>query len=237
VIQSPHLAPIARTTLTDEIVKRLVGLIIDQGLQPGAKLPSERELAARLSVGRSSLREAIKTLSTLGIVEVAVGEGMFVGRGESSILAKPLSWGLLMGERSTRELIEARRVVEVELAGLAAERATDVEIATIGMHLDRMRGHLDDPDAYSRCDVEFHLAVASGGHNRVLHHMVDTVRQILRVWMVEVLLSYPDKNESLNQHIPIEAAIRARDVQAARDAMAAHLDSAGQRLMAISANR
>ncbi len=234
MIESPHLAPIARTTLTDEIVKRLVGLILDQGLKPGDKLPSERELCARLSVGRSSLREAIKTMTALGVVEVAVGEGMFVGRGQSSILTKPLSWALLMGERSTRELIEARRVVEVELAGMAAERATEEEIATIAERLEAMRASLTDVDTYSRCDVEFHLAVARAGHNQVLHHVVDTLRQILRVWIVEVLLSYEDKTESFNQHVPIYEAIRARDVQAARAAMRAHLDSAGARLLDVA---
>jgi GntR family transcriptional repressor for pyruvate dehydrogenase complex len=162
---------------------------------------------------------------------------MFVGRGQGSILTRSLSWGLLMSERSTRELIEARRVVEVELAGFAAERASAEEVAEIGRCLEAMRASLADPDAYSRHDVAFHLAVATAGHNLVLHHVVDTLRQLLRVWMVEVLLSYPDKSVSLLQHVPIFEAIRLRDVPAAREAMRAHLDAAGASLVDIAARR
>ena len=237
VLESPHLAKIGRTIVTDEIVKRLVSLILDEGLKPGDKLPSERQLMEKFSVGRSSLREAVKTLTALGVVEVSVGEGMFVGRGEMQVLSKPLSWALLMGEGSTREVIDARRVVEVELAGMAAAHATDEEIAAIGEQLATMRANIDQPsEVYSRTDLEFHLRVARAGHNRVLYHMLDTLRQILRVWIVEVISGYEDKLESYSEHVPIYEGIRTHDVAAARVAMAKHLDSVAGRLLAVVSN-
>src|SRR5262245_35819330 len=98
-IDAVTFAPITRTTVADEIVKRLVDLILEGRLKPGDKLPSERELMDRLAVGRSSLREAIKMLRAIGVVDVAAGEGMFVGRGDASALTQPLSWGLLLSER------------------------------------------------------------------------------------------------------------------------------------------
>jgi GntR family transcriptional repressor for pyruvate dehydrogenase complex len=232
---SPHLTPIARTSVSDEIVKRLLGLILDERLRPGDRLPTERALMGRLAVGRSSLREAIKTLSALGIVRVAVGEGMFVGDGDTAAVARPVSWALLMSEGSTREVIEARRAVELELAGLAAERASPAEVAAIGERLAAMRASRRDAEAYSRCDVEFHLAIARAAHNRVLLGVLETLRHLLRVWIVEVQLDYEDKSASLAEHIPIYAAIQARDAAGARRAMAAHLDSAGRRLLAIVA--
>src|SRR6476660_7341055 len=111
-----------RRRLTHDVAQRLVDLILDQDLRPGDRLSSERELMASLSVGRSSLREAIKSLAAFGVVEVAVGSGTYVADGDTSLLTRPLSWSLLIGERSTDDLIEARRILEVELVGLAAER-------------------------------------------------------------------------------------------------------------------
>jgi GntR family transcriptional repressor for pyruvate dehydrogenase complex len=146
MIDSPYLAPIQRTTVSEEIVKRLVSLILDAGLRPGDKLPSERELMARLAVGRSSLREAIKTLRALGIVKVTGGSGTFVANGNISALTQPLSWRLLMTEHITREVIEARRVVEVELASLAAERATPEDIAAISQRLETMKAATTDAE-------------------------------------------------------------------------------------------
>jgi DNA-binding FadR family transcriptional regulator len=225
MIDAPSLAPGRRGLLTDDIVRRLVGLVLDEGLKPGDRLPSERELMVRLGVGRSSLREAVKTLAALGIVDVRVGSGMFVADGEASVLTMPLSWGLLMGERSAREVIEARRIVEVELAGLAAERGADHEIAAIAEKLALMRASLHDADAFARYDLEFHLAVARAAHNQVLYHMIDTLRHVLRAWFVEVFPRRSDKSEPIRKHEPILAAIRAREPSAARRAMAEHLDS------------
>src|SRR5262249_39354294 len=151
----------------------------------GDKLPSEQELMARLAVGRSSLREAVKTLAALGVVEVAVGSGMYVADGDTAMINRPLFWGLLMSDQSTPDVVEARRAVEIELAGMAAERATDAEIEAIRGKMALMEQHLDDPDAFARYDLEFHLAVAEAAHNEVLHHVIDTLRHVMRVWFRE----------------------------------------------------
>src|SRR5262249_19804507 len=133
--------------------------------------------------------------------------------------------GLLMGERSAREVIEARRIVEIELAGLAAERASDDEVAAIAEKLALMRASLHDADAFARYDLEFHLAVARAAHNPVLHHVLDTLRHVLRAWFVGVFPRRPDKTEPIRKHEPVLAAIQARDPAGARRAMAEHLAS------------
>lgn len=225
MVESLRPVRFTRSSVADELVERLVSLILDEGLKPGDRLPSERQLMARLSVGRSSLREAIKALSAVGIVEVSVGSGTFVADRANAMLTKPLSWGLLMGERNARDVIEARRVVEVELAGLAAERATDEELAVIGERLALMRVSCDDADAFLRYDLEFHLAIARAAHSQVLYHVVDTLRHILRVWFVQVFSRVEDKGLFIAQHAPIYDAIRARDPLAARQAMVSHLES------------
>jgi DNA-binding FadR family transcriptional regulator len=231
------LAPIERTSVADEIVKRLVHLILEGRLKPGDKLPSERELMQRLSVGKSSLREAVKTLRALGVIDVAVGEGMFVGRGETSLLSRPLSWGLLLSERSTQEAIEARSCVEAKLAALAAERATEAEIAAIGDRLDAMRASLHDPREYSRCDFAFHLTVAEAAHNRLLYQVLESLQHILRIWIVEVIMGRDDLSESLGYHVATYQAIRARDSEAARRAVELAMERGGARLLATMARR
>ncbi len=236
MIPVQQLTPIARATITDQIVERITTFILEEGLRPGDKLPSERDLMARLAVGRSSLREAIKTLSAIGIVDVQIGEGMFVGAGQASLLTKPLSWGLLIADHSAREVIEARRVVEVELAGLAAERATAADLAAIGERLAAMHRSAGDAEAFTRADQEFHLAIAAAARNGVLYQVLDTLRHIVRIWIYKTFSEYEDKQPGLAEHDAIAAALRGRDAAAARRAMAAHLDAAGARLLALLAD-
>ncbi|MBI3973283.1 MAG: FadR family transcriptional regulator [Chloroflexi bacterium] len=238
IIESAQLAPIARTTVTDEVVKRLIGLIIGESLRPGDRLPSERVLTARLGVGRGSLREAIRTLGAIGAIDVVMGDGMFVGRGETSLLAKPLQWGLLMSESSAREVMDARCLVESDLAGLAAARATDEEIDAIGRCLALMRSTPVDAVTFSSRDLDFHLAVARAAHNGLLFHVLSTLQQIVRVWIVETFRSDDAGfQEIIARHVAVYEAIRARNVQRAREAMTEHLTTAGARLLATLAHR
>jgi len=234
MLGSQHLLPIPRISLTEEIVRRLVNWILEENLRPGDKLPSERELISRFSVGRSSLREAIRILHAIGLVKVSVGEGMFVGHGDLSLIAQPLTLGLLMGEQSRNELIETRRLVEIETAGLAAKRATEEDIETIRAHLETMRGTQGMPDRYAQADLEFHLAIARGAHNRILYNLLHALRHIVGSLISKVVLDY-DANympQSFKVHVPIFEAIRARDPQNARRAMANHLDRLEERLTA-----
>jgi GntR family transcriptional repressor for pyruvate dehydrogenase complex len=185
---------------------------------------------AQLAVGRSSLREAIKVLSGIGVIRVVRG-GMFVGGGDASILSKPFAWALLLGERSTREVVEARRAVETELAALAADRATSEALATIEAHLTGLHDSIDDPESYARHDLAFHMAIAHAADNRVLSHLLETLRNLVGVWIEKAIAGNKGKPRSYEEHIPIFEAIRSRDPEAARRAMAVHLDAAALRLL------
>jgi len=199
VSRSP-LAPIARPTITDQIVERITAFILDESMRPGDKLPSERELMVRLGVGRSSLREAIKTLSAIGIVDVQIGDGMYVGSGQTAVLTKPLSWGLLIGEHNIREVIEARRTVETELCALAAARATDQELAAITAHYEAMCASGDDAEAFTQADQQFHLAIAAAARNGVLYHVLDMLRHVVRVWIFKTFSEFPDRVAGFDEH-------------------------------------
>ena len=227
--QSKHYSPIPRANLTEEILQRIISLIND--LRPGDRLPTERELIAIFRVGRSSVREALKVLSAIGVVRIVSGAGTFVGTGNLSLLAKPLSLQLLKGGRGTAELIEARRLLEIELAGLAAERATAEEIGAIEDALVEMETTQQDIERYIDSEIQFHLAIARAAHNHVLLDLLQTLQHIIRRWMVQSIEEFEGKPSSIHEHVPIRDAIKAHDLVRARTAMSEHLEKAGWRLL------
>jgi GntR family transcriptional repressor for pyruvate dehydrogenase complex len=230
---SPHLAPIARMTIVDEIVERLIKLIINEGLKPGDQLIPERELMAKLEVGRSSLREAIKTLCALGVLEIRRGTGTFVSSGDTSMLTKPLSWGLFLNQSSVQQIIEARSVIEVTLAGWAAQRATDEEIVSIGRLLEQLEESQGEMSQYIENDLAFHLAIARAAHNDMFANILAMFQHVLRVWMETTYRETQGTLDSMTLHRAIYAGIHARDVAAARAAMADH--TSGGPLLAAAA--
>jgi GntR family transcriptional regulator, transcriptional repressor for pyruvate dehydrogenase complex len=183
----------------------------------------------RLDVGRSSLREAIRGLRTIGVLEVSIGQGTYVSHGGTSILTQPLSWGLFLSEQNVHQVIEARRIVEVELAGWAATRSAEAELSAISAARDAMVASADIPEAYIALDLEFHLAIARAGHNDVFYHVLDSLQPVLRDWMERAYADDAGQPTSLASHTEIHEALRARDPRAARSAMRAHLE--GSRLL------
>lgn len=230
----PGLTPVTRASISDEVVKQLASLILDHGLRPGDRLPSERELMSRLSIGRSSLREAVKVLRGMGVIDVTLGEGMFVGRGDGAMLAQPLGWGLLLNEHSVREVIETRRMVELEVAGLAAQRASAERIVAISERLEPLRAS-QAPDEYARMDMEFHMAVAHAAGNRMMTQILETVRHLIHGTMGTVALEFfkGKPGPSYSDHVRIYEAIRAGDVEGARRETAQHLDAWSTRLLSV----
>src|SRR5215471_9647475 len=121
---SEVLTPVTRTTLTADICRKMVGHLIRGHWREGEKIPPERELCQQLGVGRASLREALKALEIMGMLQTRLGEGTFVC-GRSEFYSRPLLWAIAGSVREdVTEITEARRLIETELAGLAAERAS-----------------------------------------------------------------------------------------------------------------
>src|SRR5580692_8947677 len=134
-ITSESLTPVTRTTLTADICRKMVSHLIRGIWGEGEKIPAERELCNKLGVGRASLREALKALEIMGLIETRLGDGTYVCK-RSDFFSRPLLWAIASGsEADVRELIEARVLIEVELAGLAADRATREQISVIALQL------------------------------------------------------------------------------------------------------
>lgn len=220
-----------------EVTRKLLEFLLSGEIAPGSKIPSERQLAQALDIGRSAVREAIKSLSVLGLLQVRQGDGTYLARSGSSLLPQVIEWGLLLGEPRILDLIEARQHIEVTVAGLAAERATDEGVAELRRHLDAMRAAGEDVGAYVEADVAFHLQVAKLSQNEIFANLVTSLRSLLGAWAHRVLEHAGETGTSLAMHEPIVDAIAAHDEAAARTAMTAHMDRAQRRLReALSAH-
>lgn len=221
---------VQRESLHSEIARKLIDhLVSTSEFRPGSRLPSERELARLLGVGRSVVRETLKSLTLIGLLEVRQGSGTYLRQPESELLPKVIEWGLLLGERSVSDLIEARRVVEVALAGFAATRRSDDQIAVLEQRMDAMRVSTSS-DEFVEADIGFHLAVAAAGGNAVLVDVLSSIQALLRVWIRRVIDAAGETDTSRAEHEPILAAIQAGDPEAASAAMADHLTKAFVRL-------
>jgi GntR family transcriptional repressor for pyruvate dehydrogenase complex len=219
-----------RPTPAAEVTSLLLDHLLSGKVEPGERIPSERKLTETLRVGRSAVREAIKSLSLLGLLDVRQGDGTYLNGASSNLLPQVLEWGLILGEPRVRDLIEARSHIECALAGLAAERATDADVEELRALLDAMNAAGDDIPAYVEADIALHLRLAQVSGNQVLSDLLARIQSLLRVWARRVLEHAGETATSLDMHSPIVAAVAAHDPAAARAAMDAHTARASRRL-------
>ncbi|OZM78786.1 FadR/GntR family transcriptional regulator [Pseudonocardia sp. MH-G8] len=224
------VAPIRRDSPVSQVARRLLDELTAGEQRPGTRLPSERRLAENLGVGRSAIREAIAVLEVLGIVEVRVGSGTYVRGTVSDLLPQAIEWGLMLGERHTRDLVEARRHLEAVTARLAAQRATDDDVARLRARLERMRETADAVAEFTEADVEFHLEVARIAGNTVLRDILHSVRALLRVWIQRAVGADGDTSATLAEHEAVFRAVERKAPDAAATAMETHMEKASARL-------
>ncbi len=223
-MQKDRLTPVVRTTLTADICRKMVVQLIRGSWAEGEKIPAERELCQKLGVGRASLREALKALEIMGMIETRLGDGTYVCK-RSEFFSRPLLWAIASSsEADARELIEARSVIEVELAGLAAEHATADDLKQIADHLERMVKAKKDPSEFVRADIEFHLAIGHAAANSILMNALHLIRNLLRDWIMGAVGSKGVPDKACAQHRKILQAIKSGDRAAARKEMRRHLE-------------
>ena len=224
-----------RQTPSEEVTELLLGYLLSGQVQPGTRLPAERRLAEQLGVGRSAVREALKSLSLLGLIDVRQGSGAYLNGHTSDLLPRVLEWGLLLGEPSMRDIIELRHHLEVTSAGLAAERASAEDVERLRQLITVMEEAGGDVPAYVEADLEFHLQLARAGGNGVVASLISTIGTLTRVWATRVLEHASETSSSLTMHQRIVDAVATGDVDATREAMEAHMERATRRLRAALA--
>lgn len=197
---------------------------IEQGeLGPGDRLPPERDLALALGVSRPMVRCGLKALAAMGVLVSRRGAGTFIADGPPSLGGDSLSFLAALHGLTINEMYDARLLLEVGVAALAAENATPEQVATMADEVSEMFASLEDAQAFLRHDVRFHRAVAAGCGNRVLAALIEMVAAQFYEQRRETAAFGRDLHESAEEHRRIFRAIRKRDAAAARQAMGDHL--------------
>ena len=210
-----------------KIVEQVRDLIKEGRLKPGDKLPPEQILAEKFGTSRPSVREALSALEILGITESRGGKGNFI-KNNLSTPSYEQKYRELEEEESPFELLEARKVVETEIVGLAAKKATEEEITVIQESLNKMKGAVTNIPGIMEFDREFHINIARAAHNNLLLSMMiylaDLLNEKLWIKMKEKSWSVPGRPQKyFEEHTEILKAIKNKDSKGARNRMYDHL--------------
>jgi GntR family transcriptional repressor for pyruvate dehydrogenase complex len=198
--------------------------LIESGeVKAGEKLPPEREMARVVGVSRASVRTGLRSLATVGVVEARRGAGTFVVEGPPLLDVNPLSLFSVLHGIPQNELFETRRVIEVDVAGLAAKRAGAEELANISEEVMEMYASLDDVHRFLIHDIRFHRAVAKAARNPLLGAIMEMVADLFYDQRTATVEGWQGAAEAAEQHRRIYRAIRAGDVDTARAEMGHHL--------------
>jgi len=218
------LEPVRRTTLREQAAVQIKTLILEGRLKPGDRLPSERNLVDRLGVSRASVREALRSLEIRGLLDVRPGEGAFVREVPVEAVLDPLSTALL-DRRSLLEVLEARQILEPEIAALAAQRAHPEDIREMERILGEMQDSLRDQryDSAVQSIIAYHRVITRATGNRLIQRLMDTIADLLSESMRETLRLRGRPARSLEGHRQILAAIRTGDAASAKAAMLSHI--------------
>lgn len=214
---------VRKTKVYHEIVDQIRELISAGRIKPGDRLPPERELAEMFNASRNSVRDAMRVLEQMGLVESRQGDGTYVQSVSAERLAEPLALMLLQSRTQMRELWEVRQVLEPAIAEFAAERITDEELDELEAILEAQRLKVDSGFIALEEDTAFHNGIAEAARNTVMLRTLDTLVDLLRQSRERALQQRDRPRYSLVGHERILAALRRRDSVGARSEMLQHL--------------
>jgi len=223
-----RIRPVSKVSISEDIAQQILDLISSGALQPGQRLPSERELCKHFGAARSSLREALRGLCMYGVLTARVGEGTSVAADGGKFLGKVMEWRVIAEKHDIENLLEVRIALESIAAANMALYGTDEEIARLGTFLAKMKSCLKDKAKFAAADLGFHVTVAQASGNSLLFDLIGMIRNQLVNALAKLLL--PEVIPvSFKEHEPVYKAIERRDPVAARNAMQAHLEKALER--------
>jgi GntR family transcriptional repressor for pyruvate dehydrogenase complex len=217
------LKAIKRKRLYEEIVQQIQELVREGQLKPGDRLPTERELAERLRVSRSSVREAIRALELQGLVVSRPGAGTFISAESLEALVYALASTLSEEKNALADIFEMRRILESQVASLAAERATEEDLRRMHQALSEQERQIERGETGAEADNAFHFAIAHAAQNWALVRLMHAIEEMLRQSRDQALQTPGRPQRSLASHRRILEAIERRDREAAREAMERHI--------------
>ena len=218
------ITPIKKTRIAEEVADRIRVLMLDGTFPAGEPLPSERHLAERFGVSRGSIRDALRTLETIGLLETRHGQGTFPHELSVDRLVAPLASVMAYRSDLQDELLDVRRMFEPAVARVAALRATEEDLADLQRILDTQRQKLKTSQSAIVEDTAFHAILARATRNRVIMSIMATLNDLLVESRTQSLLQKGRPAGSVDGHEAVVAALRRRDAEGASQAMYNHID-------------
>jgi DNA-binding FadR family transcriptional regulator len=218
------ITPIKKTRIAEEVADRIRVLMLDGTFPPGEPLPSERHLAERFGVSRGSIRDALRTLETIGLLETRHGQGTFPHELSVDRLVAPLASVMAYRSDLQDELLDVRRMFEPAVARAAALRATDEDLADLQRILDVQRQKLKSSQSAIAEDTAFHAILARATRNRVVMSIMATLNDLLVESRTQSLQQKGRPARSIDGHESVVAALRRKDPEGASQAMYNHID-------------
>jgi DNA-binding FadR family transcriptional regulator len=235
--KSQMFKPIKKAKVYEEIVAKIKDMVEKGRFKSGDQLPVERELAEVFRVSRSSVREALRSLESQGFIESRQGDGTYIARQPVESIVRPLASVILTEKDDQMELFEMRRMIEPDLAYLAAERATEEEIAMMEKVLDLQQEQIDRGEYETDVDRNFHYIMARAARNKALLRITDNIIDLLAESRDQYLQVEGRPQKSILRHREVLEAIRARDPERAEKCMLEHLVDIETSLFGTSGRR
>ncbi len=216
--------PLARRTYATDTIRTIKDMILDCRLAPGQRLPPERALSEALGVSRPTVREAIRSLQAMNILESRHGAGTFVSSLSTQELLRPLQFVLSLAEGGLAHLFDVRLLLEPGAAALAAQRATPDQLAGLADCAHRTETEaVADPEALLALDIELHERIVQAAHNPLLAHLSEAMSALGTESRSYTVRLPGVVQQTIAEHAVIVEAIARGDAEAARDAMASHI--------------
>ncbi len=219
----PLKAPVGRKAIAELVVQRILDLVKGGQLVAGERLPPERELAVQLDVSRPTVREALRALSVLGVLEIRHGGGVYVTALDDDDLLSPLDFYVSLNADNLAELFDARMSFDSMIAGLAVERLSDAEIERLQQLVDAQRDNPEDAELFHDTDAEFHKMIFEASGNILLTRVGKLLMALGETGRRAFLVNTDTRLRSIADHEVIVAALRARDTAAAQQAVRQHM--------------
>lgn len=217
--------PLSRRNLGQMVADNLLQRVREGVYSPGEKLPPQRELMEEFDVGASVIREAVQALAVMGVVDARPGRGTTVLSVPSESAMSVDTVAALLEDQALRDLVEFRRLIEVEIAGLAAERGDEADLSDLGAALEAFRLQVELGEQVYEADIAFHRALAVATQNSIYVNTLDALGDLLAVARQRTESVPGTVEKALVEHTSIYDAVIARDPRRARDAMRGHLQT------------
>lgn len=218
--------PIKNTKVYEQVIDQIKEMIVNGTLKKGDKLPSERELSSTLNISRSSIREALRSLEIIGLIQSKQGEGNFISNNFDNMLLEPLSMIFMLNNCDSLEILELREVIEVETAVLAADKVSEQDIEELYEIVNTIKTSINE-DERIKYDKKLHYKIAKISNNFLIINILNTLSSLMDMFIKnarEKILNNVENKDIINeQHREIIFALENKDKEGARNAMKDHM--------------